>query len=374
MITKLFLMQMVFAVSVSAGAVTITGLDMQPVFEMQQLYRESRFPSIVVAMDGTVLAFCASRDACPVQVRRSVDGGSLWGDIVEIGEKNVHLGAAIVDETSGAVIVFDADNTMYRSEDHGVSWRNAPVAIHPDGFGGVGGTHGADSGITLQYGGHKGRLLQPARVFPPGMDNSLPWRPYIYNSAIYSDDGGNTWQTSTPFPVLGTGEGALAELRGGRVYYNSREHMTLGNRYIAWSDDGGETWLNPSRCAFLPDGMRGSSYGCMGGLTRLPIDDADILVYSNLDAEGGDGGRGRRNMTVWASFDGGETWPVKRLVFNGPGAYSSLAAGRPGTPAEGFVYLLFEGGPDGQYSAIQFARFNLAWILNGRALDEFLGK
>ena len=345
-----------------------------PFFEMQQLFEGRRFPSVVVAMDGTVLAFRADRAGAPIQVRRSEDGGATWSEIIQVGDEPVHLGAAIVDEQSGDVMVFDADNTMYRSTDNGQTWQEEEVVVHPDALGGVGGTHGADSGITLRYGEHQGRLLQPARVYPPGMDNSLPFRPYIYNSAIYSDDGGRTWHTSIPFPVLGTGEGALAELSDGRIYYNSREHMTIGNRYIAWSDDGGVTWLNPSRCAYLPDGMRGSSYGCMAGLTRLPVDDADILIYSNLDSEGGAGGGGRQRITVWASFDGGETWPVKRLVFDGPSAYSSMASGRPGTPSEGFIYLLFEGGPEGQYSAIQMARFNLAWILDGRDVSEFLNR
>jgi hypothetical protein len=42
-----------------------------------------------------------------------------------------------------------------------------------------------------------------------------------------------------------------------------------------------------------------------------------------------------------------------------------LAAGRPDTISEGLIYLLFEGGPDGRYSAMQVARFNLSWILEG---------
>ncbi|MFO7907187.1 MAG: hypothetical protein ACQESR_19905 [Planctomycetota bacterium] len=84
-------------------------------------------------------------------------------------------------------------------------------------------------------------------------------------------------------------------------------------------------------------------------------------LFSQPDTQGGD----RTRMTVWASFDGAKTWPVKRLVYEGPSAYSSLAAGRPGTPSEGMIYLLFEGGDEGRYSAIQIARFNLAWVLDG---------
>jgi len=114
----------------------------------------------------------------------------------------------------------------------------------------------------------------------------------------------------------------------------------------------------------------------MGGLIRLPVKGRDILIYSNLDTAqgamppieqaGASRGQGREKMTVWASFDGGKTWPIKRLVFDGPSAYSNLGAGRPGTPSEGLIYLLFEGGKDSMYSGIQAAVLNLAWLLDGK--------
>jgi len=95
----------------------------------------------------------------------------------------------------------------------------------------------------------------------------------------------------------------------------------------------------------------------MGGLVRLPVRDRDILVFSNIVSPGG-----RHHGHVWASFDGGRTWPIRRLVFEGPFAYSSLDAGRPETPSEGWIYLQFEGGPKGGGS---LARFNLGWFLEG---------
>ncbi|MCZ7639814.1 MAG: glycoside hydrolase [Verrucomicrobia bacterium] len=71
-------------------------------------------------------------------------------------------------------------------------------------------------------------------------------------------------------------------------------------------------------------------------------------------------------VQVRRSGDGGRTWPVKRLVYDGPFAYSSLEAGRPGTPSEGWIYLLFEGGPRGGGT---IARFNLSWVLEGQQTD-----
>ena len=90
----------------------------------------------------------------------------------------------------------------------------------------------------------------------------------------------------------------------------------------------------------LPDGPQNTNYGCMAGLTRLAVTGKDILIYSNCDSPAG-----RKQGTVWASFDGGNTWPVKNLVFAGSHAYSSITSGRPGTKSEGMIYHHFEGGP-----------------------------
>ena len=62
---------------------------------------------------------------------------------------------------------------------------------------------------------------------------------------------------------------------------------------------------------------------------------ADILIFSNIDTPNAT----RENGTVWACFDGGKTWPIKRLILPGPSRYSALIAGRPGTSSEGFIYL-----------------------------------
>lgn len=62
-------------------------------------------------------------------------------------------------------------------------------------------------------------------------------------------------------------------------------------------------------------------------------------------------------MSVWVSRDGAKSWPVKRLVWKGPSAYSSLAAAENGT-----VYLLFERGREKLYESIALARFHVDWL------------
>ena len=363
-----------------------------PAMEIQQIFSGGRFPSIVVALDGTVLAFWG-QNTLP-RVRRSEDGGKTWGPQVEIGDNPDHagmgLGAAIVDETTGDVFVWmdgaESDwgkSHSWRSSDHGKTWEyhgsrdivapNEPVVINEtESLPGVGFTHGADSGVTLRFGDRKGRLLQPARVMP-GDSNHPSNRHTHYNCAIYSDDGGQTWQTSAPFPAFGTGEGTLAELSDGRIYYNSRRHQSTDGlnprmRHIAWSYDGGETWHDLSVSDVLPDGDQDIDYGMMGGLVRLPVAEHDILVFSNLDTP-----TGRQRITLWGSLDGAETWPLKRLVHGGPSAYSSLTVGRRGTPSEGWIYLMFEGGTNYVYEGARVARFNLSWLLDGHDINELVG-
>ena len=329
----------------------------EPTLDIQQVFKGNRFPNVVVAVDGTVLALWNG-----VKVRRSEDGGKTWGPEIEVG-KGFMGGGAIVNETNGEVLAFvekhhpPAPVTVYRSTDHGKTWSAMEAVIKPDVDGTVPSMHMNEHGITLRHGKHAGRIIRASRNYAGKNDRKL-W-PKHYTNAIYSDDGGKTWTTSTPFPAKGTGEATLAELSDGRIYYNSRRHWAPEGanprrRWTAWSDDGGQTWKKLSICQVLPDGPQNTNYGCMGGLVRLPIQGRDVLLYSNCDSPGG-----RKGGTVWGSFDGGKTWPIKRMAQKGSFAYSSITAGRPKTKSEGWIYLNFESGGS------KVARFNLAWLLKG---------
>jgi hypothetical protein len=48
--------------------------------------------------------------------------------------------------------------------------------------------------------------------------------------------------------------------------------------------------------------------------------------------------------------------------------------GRTGTPSQGKIYLLFEGGPKSWDEAVQVAAFNLTWMLDGRDIVPLLGE
>ena len=336
----------------------------EPRMDMQQVFKNERNPNVVVTLKGTVLTTWGNKS---VRARRSEDGGKTWDKEIMIAKPGFQGGGTTVDERSGHILTFVEDGhppaplTVYRSQDDGRTWNPEKVTIHPDNKGNVPSMHMNEHGITLRHGKHKGRLVRPTRWYA-GKNERARW-PDHYTNAIYSDDGGKTWRTSDPFPENGTGEATLAELSDGRIYYNSRVHWQERpkntRRRCAWSDDGGQTGKNWQIVDVLPDGHQHRSYGCMGGLVRLPVAGKDILIFSNIDTPNPK----RERATVWASFDGGKTWPVKRLVYEGASAYSSLTAGRPETPSEGWIFLHFEGGPKG---GSQVARFNLSWLLKGK--------
>lgn len=358
----------------------------KPFLDIQPLFDDERFPNVVVAMDGSVLAtFGGTSPASEghLKIRRSIDGGETWlpTDTI-VAPIQWHGGGTVVDKNSGDVMLFaerrpftdrspSGELIFLRSSNHGVTWAEEQIEIHPDENGYYPAMHINERGITIQFGEHAGRLLKATRVMPfaiPAGNEPESWDRH-YTNAIYSDDGGRTWQSSAPFPAKGTGEAAIEELSDGTLYYNSRRHYSTEGlnprmRYVARSYDGGETWEDLSVSDVLPDGPQDTDYGLMAGLVRLPINNHDILIYSNVDSD-----QGRVRGSIWASFDGGQSWPVKRLVDEGPFAYSSLAAGRPGTPSEGYIYMLYESR-----SGANIARFNLSWVTEGRDWKEFIGE
>ena len=338
-----------------------------PRMDVKPLFNEIRHPNIVVTLKGTVLATLGDKK---LLVRRSQDGGNTWGEEFTLAEPAFQGGGLTVDETNGNILAFAEDRhppaplSVYRSQDDGKTWRKVEVTINPDTRGNVPSMHMNEHGITLRHGKYAGRLIRAARHYGKANYPKKHW-PTHYTTAIYSDDHGKNWKTSKPFSDMGTGEAGIAELSDGRLYYNSRSHWNAKKpplrRREAWSSDGGATWENWRIVEILPDGPQDTNYGCFAGLVRLPIAGRDILLYSNCDSPSG-----RNHGTVWVSFDGAKTWPLKRMVWKEAFQYSSLSVGRPDTKSEGWIYMHFEG----QLPRSHVARFNLSWLMDGNPTGD----
>ena len=351
-------------------------LEKAPFFEKQMLFEGERFPNVIVAKNGVVVATWGKENCVS---RRSIDGGKNWESEVSIG-RGINGGGLIVNENNGDLITFvekgkhpPAPIISYYSNDQGQSWQAREIKIHPDKNGNLPSMHMNEHGLTLKTGQYNGRLLRTTRYY--GQGNQREYWSNHYTNAIYSDDGGKVWHTSNPFPANGTGEAAVVELSDGSLYYNSRRHLSTDGfnprmRHIATSTDGGHSWKDLYVSSELPDGEQDRDYGLMAGLDRLPFEGSDLLIFSNIESQSG-----RKNGTVWLSFDGGKSWPVKRLVEPKGFKYSSLAIGRKNTPSEGYIYLLYETGTKDNINAYGggvMARFNLSWLMEGKDINQFL--
>ncbi|MHC4206103.1 MAG: hypothetical protein ACYSTT_15740, partial [Planctomycetota bacterium] len=137
----------------------------EPKLDIQRVYEDGRFPNILVAVDGSLLALWES-----VKVRRSEDGGATWGPEIMIGNGFMG-GGAIVNEANGEILAFVEKNhppaplTVYRSKDHGKSWSETECVIRPDTNGNVPSMHMNEAGITLRHGKHSGRIIRAARHY-----------------------------------------------------------------------------------------------------------------------------------------------------------------------------------------------------------------
>jgi sialidase-1 len=74
--------------------------------------------------------------------------------------------------------------------------------------------------------------------------------------------------------------------------------------------------------------------------------------------------RPRDDLQVRLSYDEGKTWPVGKLLLEGPAGYSDMAAGPDGT-----VYILYEqqvaDGSKERRRDLVLGRFGLEWLTNG---------
>jgi hypothetical protein len=99
---------------------------------MQKLWDGPGGTSVVVAMDGSILAF---EGTAGNGVVRSTDGGQTWSDPIVIGTQ-AYDGNAIVDEVAGHVLyVNPAVGSLWRSTNHGQTWQPQSITIAPDAVG-----------------------------------------------------------------------------------------------------------------------------------------------------------------------------------------------------------------------------------------------
>jgi sialidase-1 len=334
-------------------------------------YHTYRIPSVIATPKGTLLSFAEGRRAgaadagdIDLVVRRSGDGGESWSPIRIVwddGPNTIGNPCPVIDARTGAIWLLITRNlgadrepaiiagtstgsrTVWamKSDDDGVTW-SSPVDITSRVKAADWGWYATGPGVGIQTA--SGRLVIPANHSEAGIHRS---------HLFFSDDDGKSWHLGASADA-GTNESQVVELTDGRLLLNMRNHPAKPENYrmVATSGDLGRTLSKATEDRALVEPPAQAS---LLRLTTAKGGDRDRLLFANPASTR------RERLTVRLSYDEGTTWPVARVLAEGPAAYSSLVI-----LADRSIGVLFEQGARTPYEKITFARFTLEWLTVGR--------
>ena len=336
-------------------------------------YHTYRIPALAVTQQGTILAFCEGRkhgrgDAGKIHLllRRSADGGRTWQPpqlVVADGDKTCGNPCPVVDRSDGTIwlpfcrnlgeghegliIEGQAPRTVWitKSVDDGVTWSEPQeitqsVKLPSWTWYATGPTHG----IQLK----SGRLVIPCdHVAGVNFNRGDPGHSHV----IISDDHGRSWRVGGIVDG-GTDESTIMATVQGALYINCRSHLRGHSRGYAWSRDDGDTFSDLGWDDRLVEPT------CQASLVRFTDaghHDRNRVLFSNPASTE------RVRLTIRASYDDCRTWPVARVLNEGPSAYSDLCVATDMT-----ICCLYERGKAHPYKRLTFARFDLEWLTRGK--------
>lgn len=330
-------------------------------------YHTYRIPSLIVSTKGTLLAFCEGRkhgrgDSGDIDLvlKRSFDGGKTWQPtqvVWDDGPNTCGNPCPVVEAKTGAIYLLMTHNLgqdsqqqivegtskgsrtvwLTKSTDDGLTWskpRDITSAVKRKNWTWY--ATGPGVGIHMK----SGRLVIPC-------DNMVEGTKARQSHVIFSDDRGKSWKLGGEVGP-DCNESQVVEVGGGALMLNIRSYKAKNRRLVSISKDGGMTWSKPCEDETLIEPV------CQASIFRYP-GDKNRLLFSNPASTK------REKMTVRLSVDEGKTWPVARLLHEGPAAYSCLAVF-----PKGEIACLYERGDKHPYETITFARFSLGWLEKGR--------
>ena len=334
-----------------------------------------RIPAVITAKDGSIVAVTDKRkynegdlpQDIDIVCNRSTDGGHTWSEpyTIALGTGVNHgfgdCALAWSNDDNGLIAAFVGGVGLWnstpsnpirsyisKSYDNGQTWTEPEDITHfifgdncviPEHQTWRASFFGSGNGLRTST----GRIMFVAAI-REGSAQSLN------NYAVYSDDNGETWQVSGRASVGGD-EAKVTELADGRILMSIRHG---GNRWYNISEDGGETW-QPNTSTWYDI----TAPACNGDLIRFTSEnqghDRNRLLHSVPY------GNSRTNVSVYVSYDEGETWPVRKCIVPYSSAYSSLCILPDGTIG---LYVEEEYAGASGYSTV-FYNFSLNWLTDG---------
>ena len=331
--------------------------DQRPLFRAgDDGYAFFRIPALVVSNQGTVLAFCEGRkNDCndhgdiDLVLKRSFDSGRTWADmqiVTEGGGRTSGNPCPVVDRADGVIwLPFCRDSKrilLMKSADDGETW-SEPVDITEDAMDPA--WHWVFTGP-----GHGLQLTTGRLLIPSAADLTPRLGEIQFSYAFFSDDHGATWQIGSALDHDASDECEAVELVDGRLYMNMRSRQDKHRRAYSHSEDGGASWSPVRYDPHLPEPS------CQGSIIRFTdtsqFEKNRILIATPADPSQ------RSHLTVRVSYDECQTWPVSKILHEGPAAYSDLAV-----TSERDILCLYEAN---EYSELVMARFDIEWLTDGK--------
>lgn len=387
-----------------------------PHFEEHVVWKEKEddmltyhVPTIFVSGKDTVFAAADARfkeygDFGPhhLVLKRSTDGGRTWGPNTYVARsdgKQIYLFPNFIQPRgSKRIFLFYSEKDvaaihhvthvwMRHSDDDGLTWGEprdvVDVLVRRDAelqelvrTGRAGKEFERDNftlygrkaffsgpGVAIQLSAD--HPVAPNRLIVPILGMQDRWvfdqQRAQFNTILISDDGGATWQAGGTVPVgeHPNSEPSIVELPNGDLFFNIRvEHKYY--RVFSVSRDGGKTWTFAKPIEGLPVFDQVHAGLLRYTARRTDPTGTDRILFCFPHGWPDAAGRPRREgMSVWLSYDGHQTWPVRKLINPGPSFYSNLAR-----LADGTILLIY--GRDGSHRSMPdrnvVARFNLEWL------------
>ena len=344
-----------------------------------------RIPAVITARDGSIVAVTDKRkynngdlpEDIDILCNVSKDGGHTWTEPYTIaygtGYKQGYgdCALALTNDENGIIAAFVGGPgfwgstptdplRMYisRSHDNGMTW-SEPEDITHFVYGAECEDEERKEWLGGFFGSGNGLLTSTGRIMFVIAMRENNTREVICNHAVYSDDNGQTWQVSGRASVGGD-EAKVTELVDGRILMSIRRN---GYRWYNISEDGGVTWQETTS-----EWTDIVAPACNGDLIRYTSVndgyDKNRLLHSVPE------GSSRKNVTVYVSYDEGESWQTKKCIVPYNSAYSSLCV-LPDNTIGLYVEEAYQN--EGDYCTV-FYNFSLNWLTDGEddvvSIDE----